>query len=212
MEPVTRDLNSVGGDRQPGRDRGGQRSRARLSPRHDPPGRKRRGTLERSAETEVLVQAEAPRRAFPPPKFVHLPGESWRSRLNSAEGKVEVNSGHPDYQTVRKSASRRWRYLGRLYAKEVVLHNFGLELVFHHCWGSGRGWWQQGFKAGDQVRHVRGGEVPHPILPDVPVLIVQDVALRAASSMSQRQAASRPSGHIDHVSRGQDGVAPEGVA
>jgi hypothetical protein len=40
---------------------------------------------------------------------------------------VEVNSGHPDYQAVRKSASRRRRYLGRLYAKELVLHNFGLE-------------------------------------------------------------------------------------
>jgi len=82
---------------------------------------------ERSAEAEVLVEAEAPRRAFPPPKFVHFPGESWRSRWVADEGKVEVNSGHPEYQAVRKSASRRRRYLGRLYAKELVLHNFGLE-------------------------------------------------------------------------------------
>lgn len=80
-----------------------------------------------SAEAEVLVEAEAPRRAFPPPKFVHFPGESWRSRWVADEGKVEVNSGHPEYQAVRKSASRRRRYLGRLYAKELVLHNFGLE-------------------------------------------------------------------------------------
>ncbi len=80
-----------------------------------------------SAEAEVLVEAEAPRRAFPPPKFVHFPGESWRSRWIEDEGKVEVNSGHPDYQAVRKSDSRRRRYLGRLYAKELVLHNFGLE-------------------------------------------------------------------------------------
>jgi hypothetical protein len=82
---------------------------------------------ERSASTEVVVEAEAPRRSFPAPKFVHLPGESWRSRWSLEEGKVEVNSGHPDYQSVRKSASRRRRYLGRLYAKELVLHNFGLE-------------------------------------------------------------------------------------
>jgi hypothetical protein len=81
----------------------------------------------RTAEAEVLVEAEAPRRAFPPPKFVHFPGESWRSRWVADEGKVEVNSGHPEYQAVRKSASRRRRYLGRLYAKELVLHNFGLE-------------------------------------------------------------------------------------
>jgi histidine kinase/DNA gyrase B/HSP90-like ATPase len=85
------------------------------------------GSIARSAETEVLVEAEAPRRAFPPPKFVHAPGESWRSRWSAAEGKVEVNTGHPDYQAVRKSASKRRRYFGRLYGKELVLHNFGLE-------------------------------------------------------------------------------------
>jgi hypothetical protein len=82
---------------------------------------------ERTAETEVLVEAEAPHRAFPPPKLVHAPGESWRSRWSAAEGKVEVNTGHADYQAVRKSASKRRRYFGRLYAKELVLHNFGLE-------------------------------------------------------------------------------------
>ena len=85
------------------------------------------GPIARSAETEVLVEAETPRRAFPPPKFVHAPGESWRSRWSAAEGKVEVNTGHPDYQAVRKSASKRRRYFGRLYGKELVLHNFGLE-------------------------------------------------------------------------------------
>jgi histidine kinase/DNA gyrase B/HSP90-like ATPase len=84
-------------------------------------------SIARSAETEVLVEAEVPRRAFPPPKFVHAPGESWRSRWSAAEGKVEVNTGHPDYQAVRKSASKRRRYFGRLYGKELVLHNFGLE-------------------------------------------------------------------------------------
>jgi hypothetical protein len=82
---------------------------------------------ERTAETEVLVEAEAPRRAFPPPKLVHAPGESWRSRWNAAGGQVEVNTGHADYQAVRKGASKRRRYFGRLYAKELVLHNFGLE-------------------------------------------------------------------------------------
>jgi hypothetical protein len=85
------------------------------------------GPRERTVETEVLVEAEAPRRAFPPPKLIHSPGESWRSRWSAAEGKVEVNTGHGDYQAVRKSASKRRRYFGRLYAKELVLHNFGLE-------------------------------------------------------------------------------------
>ena len=81
--------------------------------------------IERSAEAEVIVESEAPRRAFPPPAFVHAPGEAWRSRWNAPHGKMEINSAHPDYQAVRQSASRRRRYLGRLYAKELVLHNFG---------------------------------------------------------------------------------------
>jgi len=82
---------------------------------------------EASAEAEVLVEAEAARRAFPPPVFVHAAGEAWRSRWNGATGKLEVNSGHADYQAARPQPARRRRYLGRLYAKELVLHNFGHE-------------------------------------------------------------------------------------
>src|SRR6266571_4237648 len=82
---------------------------------------------EASAEAEVLVEAEAARRAFPPPVFVHAAGEAWRSRWNGATGKLEVNSAHSDYQVARPHPSRRRRYIGRLYAKELVLHNFGHE-------------------------------------------------------------------------------------
>ncbi len=82
---------------------------------------------EASVEAEVLVEAEAARRAFPPPVFVHAPGEAWRSRWNGAAGKLEVNSAHSDYQIARQHPVRRRRYLGRLYAKELVLHNFGHE-------------------------------------------------------------------------------------
>ncbi len=81
---------------------------------------------ERSAEAQVLVEHEAPRRAFPPPAYVHKPGEPWRSRWNPEQAKMEVNSAHPDFVRVREAAARR-RYLARLYAKELVLHNFGLE-------------------------------------------------------------------------------------
>ena len=82
---------------------------------------------EASADAEVLVEAEAARRAFPLPVFVHVAGEAWRSRWNGSTGKLEVNSAHPDYQVARPHAARRRRYLGRLYAKELVLHNFGHE-------------------------------------------------------------------------------------
>jgi hypothetical protein len=77
-------------------------------------------------EAQVLVEHEAPRRAFPPPAYVHAPGAPWRSRWNQEGGKMEVNSAHPDFVRVKEAAARR-RYLGRLYAKELVLHNFGLE-------------------------------------------------------------------------------------
>jgi len=82
---------------------------------------------EASAEAEILVEAEAARRAFPPPVFMHAPGEAWRSRWNGASEKLEVNSAHSDYQIARPHPARRRRYLGRLYAKELVLHNFGHE-------------------------------------------------------------------------------------
>jgi hypothetical protein len=84
------------------------------------------GPRERSAEAQVLIEHEAPRRAFPPPAYVHAPGQPWRSRWNPEQGMMEVNSAHPDFARVREAAARR-RYLGRLYAKELVLHNFGLE-------------------------------------------------------------------------------------
>ena len=82
---------------------------------------------EATGEAEVVVEADAARRAFPPPVFVHAPGETWRSRWNAATAKLEVNSAHPDFQAARQSQARRRRYLGWLYAKELVLHNFGHE-------------------------------------------------------------------------------------
>jgi hypothetical protein len=90
-------------------------------------GGERDATRELSSEAEVVVEAEAARRAFPPPVFVHAPGETWRSRWNASTGKLEVNSAHPDFQAARQSQARRRRYIGRLYAKELVLHNFGHE-------------------------------------------------------------------------------------
>jgi hypothetical protein len=88
--------------------------------------RRREEPIERSAAAEVLVESEAARSGFPPPHLVHAQGESWRSRWNAGDGRLEVNSAHPDYQAVPGEAARR-RYFGRLYAKELVLHNFGHE-------------------------------------------------------------------------------------
>jgi len=59
----------------------------------------------------------------PKPEPVEAPKEPWRSRLNG--GVWEYNTGHPDYRQVRDEKRRRLSYLAWLFAKEVVLRNFG---------------------------------------------------------------------------------------
>ncbi len=59
----------------------------------------------------------------PDPEPVEAPAEEWRSRL--AGGHWQFNTGHRDYLAVRDDARRRLRYLVHLFAKEIVLRNFG---------------------------------------------------------------------------------------
>jgi len=59
----------------------------------------------------------------PDPEPVEAPAENWRSRLES--GRWQYNSGHRDYLEVRDDSRRRLRYLAQLFAKEIVLRNFG---------------------------------------------------------------------------------------
>ena len=40
-------------------------------------------------------------------------------------GRWEYNKGHPDYRSVQDDPRRRLRYLAHLFAKEVVVRNFG---------------------------------------------------------------------------------------
>jgi hypothetical protein len=60
---------------------------------------------------------------IPEPRPVAAPLEPWRSRIR---GQVwEFNSGHRDYVASCDSPAKRLRYLIHLFAKELVLHNFG---------------------------------------------------------------------------------------
>jgi hypothetical protein len=59
----------------------------------------------------------------PDPRSVSAPAESWRSRV--VDGRWEYNDAHRDYLAVAESETSRLRYLVRLFAKEVVLKNFG---------------------------------------------------------------------------------------
>ena len=52
------------------------------------------------------------------------PGESWRSRLDTKRNVIVVNNGHRDFVYASRSKSLKLRYLVRLYAKELVMHNF----------------------------------------------------------------------------------------
>ncbi len=59
----------------------------------------------------------------PDPQPVTAPSEGWRSRV--VEGLWQYNTAHPDYRAVQDDLKRRLRYLVHLFAKEVVLRNFG---------------------------------------------------------------------------------------
>lgn len=59
----------------------------------------------------------------PDPEPVEAANEEWRSRVD--DGRWQYNVSHRDYLAVRDDARRRLRYLVQLFAKEVVLRNFG---------------------------------------------------------------------------------------
>jgi hypothetical protein len=51
-------------------------------------------------------------------------GRPWRSRYEPAANEIVINSAHRDFLASRSSTARHRRYIGKLYAKEVVLSNF----------------------------------------------------------------------------------------
>jgi hypothetical protein len=51
-------------------------------------------------------------------------GASWRSRYDVAANEIVINSTHRDFLASKQTAAKHRRYVGKLYAKEVVLINF----------------------------------------------------------------------------------------
>ncbi len=83
-------------------------------------------SLQATAEIDIAFQTPAtPDRTsgIPEPTAVLAPAERWRSRMRG--DRWEFNAGHPDYLTASGSEAGRLRYLVQLFAKEVVLRNFG---------------------------------------------------------------------------------------
>ncbi len=56
--------------------------------------------------------------------FEKRPGELWRSRYNADQNVIVINNGHRDFVYAARNRSLKLRYFCRLFAKELVLHNF----------------------------------------------------------------------------------------
>ena len=52
------------------------------------------------------------------------PGQLWRSRYDQKRNIVVMNAGHRDFIYATGQNARKLRYICRLFAKELVLHNF----------------------------------------------------------------------------------------
>ncbi len=91
------------------------------------------GEIERSAEALITVTRELlpqvgttmiESAGLPGYTFESAPGDSWRSKFDSARNIIIVNNGHRDFVYAARNKQLKLRYLVRLYAKELVLKNF----------------------------------------------------------------------------------------
>jgi hypothetical protein len=82
-------------------------------------------TVEAEAEVEVVekLQGQNPDAGIPDPELAFDPDGDWRSRVRGR--RWEYNAAHPDYQAACEDPKRRFRYLVHLFAKEIVLWNYG---------------------------------------------------------------------------------------
>jgi hypothetical protein len=81
-----------------------------------------------SVEVRFLIGGDQPTartsRGLPSYRLEPEQGQAWRSRYETAGNEIVINSAHRDFLASRSSAARHRRYIGKLYAKEVVLSNF----------------------------------------------------------------------------------------
>jgi len=86
----------------------------------------RQGPSRATAGARIQIEEHVPARevgGIPEPEAVHAPAEAWRSRVRGSAW--QYNTGHRDYRAVADVEARRVRYLSCLFAKELVLRNFG---------------------------------------------------------------------------------------
>jgi hypothetical protein len=71
-----------------------------------------------------LARMTVPSQGLPGYTFERAPGESWRSKFDVKRNVIVINNGHRDFVFASRSKSLKLRYLVRLYAKELIMHNF----------------------------------------------------------------------------------------
>jgi hypothetical protein len=89
----------------------------------------RQGAVEVSDRVELKFVVDADGagsggRGLPGYRLEPEHGQPWRSRYDAAANEIVINSAHRDFLASRGSAAKHRRYVGKLYAKEVVLTNF----------------------------------------------------------------------------------------
>jgi len=89
----------------------------------------RQGRTKAAATVDVKILERAAgdgatSRGLPSYRLEAEHGQAWRSRYDARANEIVINSAHRDFLASRSSAARHRRYIGKLYAKEVVLTNF----------------------------------------------------------------------------------------
>lgn len=89
---------------------------------------------DQEAEAEALITVtesllpELPKsdaqRGLPDYTFEKRPGDLWRSRFDVETNVIVINNGHRDFVYAAQSRTVKLRYICRLFAKELVQHNF----------------------------------------------------------------------------------------
>ena len=67
---------------------------------------------------------EQPSKGLPGYTFQSAPGKLWRSRYDRSNNVVVINSAHKDFVYAAQKRTRKLKYICKLFAKELVLHNF----------------------------------------------------------------------------------------
>jgi hypothetical protein len=78
-------------------------------------------------ELKFMIDADADAaggRGLPGYRLEPEHGQPWRSRYDGTVNEIVINSAHRDFLASRASPAKHRRYVGKLYAKEVVLTNF----------------------------------------------------------------------------------------